>query len=252
MYLTGHRLDLLTRVMTTLVEPHEEHEIRIRVGALMLDLLGAQHYASYVWDHERERFDGGVRINMDGSNLARYEQHYQFHDPITKTMQRHRQAVLVTDVMPQEQLIRTEFFTDFLARDGLYWGVNLYAWEGDRNIGDMRIWRDRNQPNFSDEDLGLLNLVRPAFVAALTRARDARATRTAPAPLQLQASEPSARRALSAREFEVALEVTNGASDKEIARRLGISVTTVRTHIDHAFGKLHVNSRVALTQKFRR
>ena len=48
MYLTGRQADLLGRVMTTLAEPHAEAEIRSEVGALMLDLLGAQYYASYV------------------------------------------------------------------------------------------------------------------------------------------------------------------------------------------------------------
>ncbi len=27
-----------------------------------------------------------------------------------------------------DELKKTEFFNDFLNKDGLYWGVNLYAW----------------------------------------------------------------------------------------------------------------------------
>ena len=158
--------------MTTLAEPHEEREIRIRVGELMLDLLGAQHYASYVWDDTQQCFDRGVQLNMDPANLAQYQRHYQYHDPITLKIQQHRRAVRVTDVLPQSQLRRTEFFNDFLARDGLYWGVNLYAWQADRNIGDMRIWRDRKRENFTRDDLEILDLVRPALVAALHRSRD--------------------------------------------------------------------------------
>ena len=158
--------DLLARVMTTLAEPHEEREIRERVGSLMLDLLQAQFYASYVWDDDQQRFDSGVHLHMDSANLARYDTYYQFHDPITLTLQQYRSAVRVTDVMPQRELVHTEFFNDFLARDGLHWGVNLYAWSGQRNIGDMRIWRDRRRGDFSHGDLELLDLVRPALVAA--------------------------------------------------------------------------------------
>jgi hypothetical protein len=72
--------------------------------------------------------------------------------------------------MPQCDLVRTEFFNDFLARDGLHWGVNLYAWVGDQNIGDMRIWRDRRHENFSSDDLQLLDLMRPVFTAAFDAA----------------------------------------------------------------------------------
>jgi hypothetical protein len=171
MYLSAARAGVLARVMATLAEPHEEAEIRSRVGELMLELLGAQYYASYVWDARRQCFDAGVHLNMDRANLRRYEQHYQFRDPITLKLQQHRRAVRVTDVLAQGQLERTEFFNDFLARDGLHWGVNLYAWSGDSNIGDLRIWRDRRRENFSETDLALLDLVRPALVAALDRCR---------------------------------------------------------------------------------
>lgn len=245
MYLTAFQVDLLARVMTTLAEPHEEREIRTRVGEMMLNLLGAQYYASYVWDPQRQRFDGGVHINMDPANLEQYERHYQYHDPITSTLQQHRRAVRVTDVMPQAQLKRTEFFNDFLARDGLHWGVNLYAWSGDRNIGDMRIWRDRRRENFSRDDLALLDLVRPALVAALQRSRgDSSATEA-----MACASGPGPDTLLSAREREVAHLAASGLADKDIARRLGISITTVRTHIDHAFRKLNVNNRMTLVHK---
>lgn len=37
-------------------------------------------------------------------------------------MQQRREATLVLQVMPQHELVRTEFFNDFLDRDGLYWG----------------------------------------------------------------------------------------------------------------------------------
>jgi DNA-binding CsgD family transcriptional regulator len=236
MFLDGRQTELLGRVMTTLAEPHEEREIRVQLGSLMLDLLQAQFYASYVWDARQQRFDSGVHLHMDRANLARYESYYQFHDPITLTLQQHRRAVRVTDVMPQRELMRTEFFNDFLARDGLHWGVNLYAWSGACNIGDMRIWRDRQRSDFTPDDLALLDLVRPALVAALQRSRGDKG----------QAKGLDA--CLSAREREVAHLAACALGDKEIARRLGISPTTVRTHIDNAYRKLGVNNRVALAR----
>lgn len=247
MHLTAHQIALLSRVMATLAEPHSEGDIRKRVGELMMDLLGAQHYASYVWDEQRQCFDAGVRINMDAKNIENYERHYQYHDPITPKLQQHRTAVRVSDVMPQCSLVRTEFFNDFLFRDGLYWGVNLYAWSGDRNIGDMRIWRDRRRENFTRDDLQLLDLIRPAFVAALQRCQQDCPTQ----PAFPRVLEEARHALLSARELDVARLVCTGLADKEIARRLGVSLTTVRTHIDHSFRKLDVNSRMTLAQKLK-
>lgn len=266
MYLSAAKARLLSEVMVTLAEPHEEAQIRQRIGEQLLALLEADHYASYVWNDEAGIFMDRVALNMCPRNLSAYEAYYQYHDPITSLLQQRRGPTLVGQVMPQSELVRTEFFNDFLYRDGLYWGVNLYAWDGDRNIGDMRIWRGRRRDNFDAESVGILELIRPAFTAALKRARKASALRAAPDRLtNVPAGSPEASaclpapgwsvpaeesaptsRLLSGREAEVARLAAIGWPDKAIARRLGIGFTTVRTHLGHAFRKLGVQNRVQL------
>ncbi len=51
---------------------------------------------------------------------------------------------------------------------------------------------------------------------------------------------------LSKREIEILNVLLLGLSDKEIADKLFVAVTTVRTHIRHIFGKLSVKSRAEL------
>ncbi|MCE8525612.1 GAF domain-containing protein [Ruegeria pomeroyi] len=53
---------------------------------------------------------------------------------------------------------------------------------------------------------------------------------------------------LSKREAEVAAAYADGASYKEIARELGISPTTVRSHLRTVYSKLNVTSKIALVQ----
>ncbi len=48
---------------------------------------------------------------------------------------------------------------------------------------------------------------------------------------------------LTEREEEVLQQVATGASNKEIARALGISVRTVQVHLTNIYGKLNVRSR---------
>lgn len=251
MYLSRNRADVLARVMGTLAEPLQEQQVRQQLGGLMLQLLGAQFFASYVWDEDGQRFGHGVHLEMDPANLARYERHYQFHDPITLVMRQHRRAVRATDVLPHPALRRTEFFNDFLARDGLHWGINLYAWDGEHNIGDMRIWRDRRHADFDDDDRALLDLLRPAFVAALRRSRQAGAVGIAGMPAAAGTDERDGLQGLSTRERQVAQLAAQGLPDKAIAQRLGIALTTVRTHLDHAFRKLDVPNRAALAHRLR-
>ena len=48
---------------------------------------------------------------------------------------------------------------------------------------------------------------------------------------------------LTERELEVLSLVTKGASDKEVAEKLFVSLNTVKSHIRNILSKLRVNSR---------
>jgi DNA-binding NarL/FixJ family response regulator len=64
------------------------------------------------------------------------------------------------------------------------------------------------------------------------------------------AAKPHADCNLSRREYEVLELLAQGYLDKEIADRLQISFTTVRSHVAHIFDKLHVRSRVEAATRF--
>lgn len=54
---------------------------------------------------------------------------------------------------------------------------------------------------------------------------------------------------LSARETEVLRRISLGASNKEVARALELSPSTVRTHVESVFRKLECSTRAAATLK---
>ncbi len=238
MYLSSTEQTALAACFALLAEDLNAREIRERMGRVALDLFRADHFASFVWDANQQRFGDCVALNMDPGNLLRYEAWYQYHDPITFALQTCRHATLVSEVLPRRDLVRSEFFNDFLARDGLHWGINLHAFEGTAALGDLRIWRGRSRREFDARDKLLLNLIEPAFVAALRRARDAR---QGPAPGISSA-------VLSPRELDVARGVSQGLTDKEIARELAISVPSVRTYLHRVFDKLGVHRRAGIAQ----
>jgi DNA-binding CsgD family transcriptional regulator len=240
MYLTGKQMSLISKIMQAFTESHQENEIREIVGDLVMQLLQAQYYASFVWQDDSASFTDAVQINMDPANIQQYENYYQFNDPITPLMKRYEVAIRATDVLKQEELIKTEFYNDFLKKDGLCWGVNLYAWQRGRNLGDMRIWRDGRRNNFSDTDLCMLDMIQPAFTSALARAREHSTPHTATSSIIIR---------LSPREQEVAQLVAQSLSDKEIARHLNIAPTTVRTHLENAFRKTGAGNRAGLAHK---
>ena len=241
MYLAANESRALAHIFGLLSEDLAERDVREAIGHHLLALLEADYYASFVWQDATKTFDRAVYLNMDPKNVATYDSYFQHHDPITLKLQARREPTLVTQVMPQRELMRTEFFNDFLARDGLHWGVNAYSYVGDRNIGDVRIWRGRHRENFDAHTLELLRLIQPAFTGALVRAAGGQV---------IDASANSPILKLSVREFEIARMIADDLSDKEIAHRLQVGQSTVRTHIERIFAKLGVRRRSGVASLF--
>jgi len=180
---------------------------------------------------------------MSPDNLEKYDAYYQFHDPITPTLQRRRRATPVSDVMRHDRLVKTEFFNDFLKRDGLCYGINYFAYDLGANIGDIRVWRGSNREDFSERDARIVDAIGPSFANALVRARKYDRGRQA-----LRFSSIGDRIRLTARESEVADLLVSGASDREICGRLMISKSTLRSHITSIFRKTGLNRRTRLAR----
>src|SRR5437762_2008416 len=244
MYVSASESRVLARIFGLLSEDLSERDVREAVGHHLLELLEADYYASFVWQDSTGRFEKAVYLNMDPASIAAYDRYFQQRDPITLKLQARREATLVTQVMPQRDLMRTEFFNDFLALDGLHWGVNAYSYVGGHNIGDIRIWRGRQRGNFDAYTLELLRLIEPAFTGALVRASGG--------PVVAQAGGGSPILKLSVREFEIARMISDDLSDKEIAHRLAVEISTVRTHIERIFAKLGVRRRSGVASLFAR
>ena len=223
---TGSELRLFGDIVARLERLGPEADARSVVFLDVIRLLRGDFGASYVWDARKDRFDEAVSFNMERSNLRRYEEWYQFRDPMTFELRARRRATLVDDVIPREILVRTEFYNDFLARDGLHHGVNLFVFDGDRDLGDFCIWRAQGRPDFCDRDLDLLDALEPHLRRALLRCGGCAG--------------------LTPRESDVAALVARGCTDRDIARILGIGFGTVRTHITNAMSKTGCSNRAEL------
>ena len=248
MFLSGREHLLLQRCVAVLNEELCEQAMREQLGPVLLELLRADQLASYAWDDRQRRFVNRVAINMEDANLDRYESWFMFRDPITFELQKRRHATLVSEVMPRRELLKSEFFNDFLARDGLHWGINLHAFDGASPLADLRVWRARHRKEFEPRDKQLLDLLEPAFVGAMRRGQERAGCESAPRPEPLTAlgDDAGAAGRLSARELQVARFLARGLTDKQIARELDISVSSVRTYLSRLSDKLGVRRRGAL------
>ena len=249
MDLTQKEWRKLLSVIRHLNDSLDDKQIRTRAGHALLDLLKADYFASYVWDEEEGVFSRPVYLNMSPDNLRLYEQYYQFHDPITFKMQPYRRAVSANEVMNQRDLVKTEFFNDFLTVDGLYYGINIYVYDNaNRNIGDFRIWRSRKRENFDRRELRMLDMIAPHFRNAMRNILFAK-HQVPSLDLDEIRGNLSDRFGLTPRELDVACALLKGGSDKNISNALHISMPTLRSHIQHVFDKLLVNSRTEFCSK---
>ena len=240
MNLTQREANLVFAIMRELSGEFTHEEMRKRIGRWLLELLDADYFASYVWDEGQKKFVAGVDINMTPDNLARYEAYFQFNDPITPTLQRRRRATPVSAIMSHDRLCRTEFFNDFLVRDGLYFGMNYFAWDCGENIGDLRIWRARGKEDFSRRDALLVDAIGPSLVNALIRATHLGAGAGTGAMRFAQKSDVWS---LTRREAEIADMLVTGLSDRDICATLCISKPTLRTHVGSVFRKTGAQRR---------
>jgi DNA-binding CsgD family transcriptional regulator len=244
--LQTHRLSKVLEILTRSQGAGEDAScLRQRLVEPIAELMNADYVASLVWDAGSARFGHGVCSRADEGHLRAYESQFQFTDPIAQRLHPLRYPTLVTQVIPQRELVKSEFFDRFLDTKAMYWGVNLYAHDGQRDLGDLRIWRARNKSNFDAHELGMLRLIYPSLVNALASV-NAAPTGVGRHTTALRERQLQQRHGLSPREAQVAALVAQGHADKEIAKLAHIGFATVRTHLGNALRKTGCAHRKAL------
>jgi DNA-binding CsgD family transcriptional regulator len=133
------------------------------------------------------------------------------------------------------------YYNEFLRRHATTDGLDVYLFDGSRNVGDLRLWRAPGRRQLGEREVMLMQMLEPALVRAWSRPK-------AKPSAQLAASLLG----LTGREAEIAQAVAKGQTDKTIAQALGISIWTVRTHLTHLFEKLRVPNRTSLAAHINR
>ncbi|WP_225767555.1 helix-turn-helix transcriptional regulator [Inquilinus sp. Marseille-Q2685] len=180
--------------------------------------------------------DIAVRVGCDPAYIPLYNAHYHQTWPILPMMQRLQARPVFVDRMlvPQDDFIRTEFYNDYArpqgGHSGLYW-IDF----GRHGLGaHLSLWRSRRRPDWSDEEVRLLQHIGPHIGRALKIQGRLGAAGT---------RNGDAASLLAPRERDCLAWIARGASSKQAAQRLALSVYTVNEYVASAMRKLQASSR---------
>ncbi|PBI78829.1 hypothetical protein A9993_03415 [Rahnella victoriana] len=245
MHLSSKQHRALSKILALQSTATHPDTLRENIGPLILDVLNADTYSSLVWSEQKGVFEKAIGVNETVDRLNAWNHYFRHIDPITLPLMRRKSATAATQILHQRELMRTEFYNDFLRPQHQHWGINVYFFHEGQCVGDFRIWRKRERGDFVKNDADILNLLAasmPATLHRLNRMKD-------PAPEDFlrapQTTEEVLQRVmqLSRREAEIACLVAEGLADKNISAQLGIGVTTVRYHMGNIFEKCKARNR---------
>jgi len=155
-----------------------------------------------------------------------------FQDPLLPVNDLLGRARRLSDAMAPQVYRATEFYRRLGRRHQLEFSLATWLRLPDGTI--RGLWLDASRRDFDARDASVLELI------GRTLARLIRPNRT---------STPARRRrdtlGLTDRQAEILALAAVGRSNDEIGLDLSISPHTVRTHLEHAFDRLHVHTRAA-------
>jgi DNA-binding CsgD family transcriptional regulator len=243
MYVSPQKTQVLSKVIAVLSTPASSVALRQNLVSVVAELLNADYVASFVWNETTALYSEGVCCLNDSKHLRSYESQYQFEDPIAPRLRPLRIPTLVSQVIPENELVRSEFFDKFLDVESMYWGMNVFAHDGLKDLGDLRIWRSKDKKDFNNNELEMLKVLYPSIVNAL---RHSTTIEQGSESLTHAIARVKQIFHLSYREAQVTDLVAKGFADKVIAKQLDISFTTVRTYLSGALKKTGQSNRKSL------
>ena len=137
----------------------------------------------------------------------------------------------LSDLVPARELEHAPYFETMLRPSGARHVLTLAIRQSGRIAGALSLVRNQDAPDFSTEDRSLAAALVPALEMSYALAHRRPQTPAQP---------------FTAREAEIARLVADGATNKAIARRLGLSPETVKNHLRAVFAKAGVANRTAL------
>src|SRR5579862_8402308 len=196
---------LFKRVTDALLQPLASDWLLTQpdVTSDLQQLLSMDFIGTTLWNAASCRYENAMCIGR-GMEMARaFVEEFQGCDPISPRLRHRKLPTPIYSVISRSELERTRYFHEFLRVYRTTDGIDFHLYDGARNVGDFRFWREKGRTTIGSREVQLLELLQPVLLRAT---RDVRNQRMFP--------ESHSFRQLTDRERQIAEGVAGGLTDR--------------------------------------
>lgn len=179
---------------------------------------------------------GYVSYNVDKKTEEVYQDEYSSMDPMHPSRFEDTEVTVICSdtIMSDEEWRQSVFYKEFMAPRHYDHDADVFFRNDGKIIAVLSILRDDRIGPFKEEDLELIRCLQPFMEYALNSVY---------LPQRFTEREYFTDiYALTERELDVVEIVMAGVDTKTMANELNLSMATVKTHLQHIFGKVGVHS----------
>lgn len=186
------------------------------------------------------RIDRFVGARTDSAQQSAYLQYFNRLDPLSPSacLPRQRFVVSLQQALSPNSHQHREYQRHFMQRYGIVDALEIFMRAGSDRFVGCSLLRDVSMPIYSPQELLVSEQLRVFAEFALAE--------MGPRGLPDEAFVAKRFPQLTPREVCMVCRVSEGLGNKEICRREGLALATVKSHLQSVFRKLEVRSRAEL------
>lgn len=183
----------------------------------------------------------GIEVNKIDPQVERdYFKNFRALDPLNPgNFEETKQTVVTIDSQISEsKLLQTIYYQDFMQPHNHRYVTDMFFRSQGRICAVLTMLRDKDSVPFHNTEIKLLKDIQPFLEYALNEVYEPKRSS--------QRKLFEEKYCLTDREIDVLELLISGGSNKSIANDLALSLSTVKTHLQHMFQKTEVDSRSEL------
>lgn len=189
-----------------------------------------------------------VIVGADKEFVSEYCQYATSSDYALPLMNMHNSiAYKDTDLLDEAKRKNTDFYKKFLQKYKVPYVGGIICVLNGKLLGEITLFRSEKLGDFTDQELDVLNTLKPHFNNRLYYKLSVRESTALPSKLIFKKCKDSK---LTQKEMEVVDLLIAGNGYDDISESLFISINTVKKHTSNIFKKLDVSNRMELIKYF--